>query len=102
MGDGDFIDVMKDAISAIAPGLENFGQQVGAELDRLGTQGAAELASALFSDGNSYVAYGRGQYAPSPEADMGSPVPEAPTVEPPVQEAQAVAPPVQEYGGMEM
>lgn len=102
MADGDFFDVMKDAISAIAPGLENFGQQVGAELDRLGTQGAAELASALFSDGNSYVAYGRGQYSPSPEVETGSPVQEAQTVEPPVQEAQAVAPPVQEYGGMEM
>lgn len=102
MADGDFFDVMKDAISAIAPGLENFGQQIGAELDRLGTQGAAELASALFSDGNSYVAYGRGQYTPSPDVDMGIQTQEvqAPDVQAP--EVQAVAPPVQENGGMEM
>jgi len=97
MADGDFFEVMKDAISAIAPGLENFGQDVGAELSRLSTQGAAELASALFSDGNAYVAYGRGQYSPSPEVDTGI---QAQEVQAP--EVQAVAPPVQEHGGMEM
>jgi hypothetical protein len=61
--DGGFFEVMKDAISAIAPGLENFGAEVGAEMSRMGTQGAAELASALFSDSNAYVPYGQGQQA---------------------------------------
>lgn len=105
MADGDFIQVMKDAISAIAPGLADIGQEVGAEMSRLRTQGAAELASALFSDGNAYVAYGDGQSIP--EADKGTQAQEVQTVQPPVQEVQApevqaVAPPVQEYGGMEM
>ena len=34
--------------------------EIGQELGRLGVQGSAELASALFT-GNSYVPYGRGQ-----------------------------------------
>jgi hypothetical protein len=85
---GGFIEVMKDAISAIAPGLENFGQEVGAELSRLGTQGAAELASALFSDSNAYVPYGQGQYTPS--------------IEGPEQAVLSVEAPQQERGGMEM
>jgi hypothetical protein len=91
MPDRDFIDVMKDAISAIAPGLENFGQEVGAELSRLGTQGAMEMSQALFN-GAAFTPYGPGQYTPSPEVDLGSQV----------QEVQAVQPPVQEHGGMEM
>ena len=67
MEERGFFEVMKEAITAIAPGLENFGAEVGAELSRLGTQGAAELAQALFSDSNAYVPYGRGQYTPSVE-----------------------------------
>ena len=39
-------------------------------MSRLGTQRAAELASALFSDSNAYVPYGRGSYTASPEVDM--------------------------------
>ena len=78
--EGGFFEVMKDAIAAIAPGLENFGAEVGAELGRMGTQGAAEIASALFGDSNSYVPYGQGQQAVE--------------VEPPQQQ--------QERGGMEM
>ena len=88
-GDGGFIEVMQNAIAAIAPGLENFGAEVGAEMSRLGTQGAAELASALFSDSNAYVPYGQGQYTASPEVDM-------------VQQVQAIEPPQQDRGGMEM
>jgi len=83
------MEVMKEAISAIAPGLENFGAEVGAEMGRMGTQGAAELASALFSDSNAYVPYGQGQYTASPEVDM-------------VQQVQAIEPPQQDRGGMEM
>src|ERR1700722_10757339 len=100
-GEGGFIEVMANAISAIAPGLENFGAEVGAEMSRLGPQGAAELASALFSDGNSYVAYGRGQYTPSAEVETGIQAQEVQAPEVQAPEVQAVAPPVQEYGGME-
>ena len=71
MAEGGFGEVMK-AITAIAPGLQNFVPEVGAELSRLGTQGAAALAQALFSDSNAYVPYGRGQYTPTPEVEMGA------------------------------
>jgi hypothetical protein len=37
---------------------------IGQELARMGVQGQAELASALFT-GNSYVPYGQGQNRPS-------------------------------------
>jgi len=86
MAEGNFIDVMKEAISAIAPGLENFGAEVGAEMSRLGTQGAMEMAQALFNEA-AFTPYGPGQYTPSPEVG---------------QEIQAVEPPQQERGGMEM
>ncbi len=86
--EGGFFEVMKGALSAIAPGLENFGAEVGAELGRMGTQGAAELASALFSDSNAYVPYGQGQQAPSIEGQE--------------QAVQAVEAPQMESRGMEM
>ena len=84
--EGGFFEVMKDAIGAIAPGLENFGAEVGAELGRMGTQGAAEIASALFGESNAYVAYGDGQRSievEAPQMDMGIQSPEAQSVEPP-------------------
>jgi hypothetical protein len=59
----------KEGIEAIAPGLKDFGPDVKAELSRLGTQGAMELASALFN-GSTFVPYGPGQYTPSPEHAM--------------------------------
>lgn len=37
--------------------------EIGQELARMGVQGQAELASALFT-GNSYVPYGQGQHRP--------------------------------------
>ena len=86
MAEGNFIEVMKEAISAIAPGLENFGAEVGAEMSRLGTQGAMEMAQALFNEA-AFTPYGPGQYTPSPEVG---------------QEIQGVEPPQQERGGMEM
>lgn len=51
-----------EGIRAVAPGLSlsSILSDVGSELGRLGVQGSAELASALFSS-NSYVPYGRGQ-----------------------------------------
>jgi hypothetical protein len=79
MAEGNFIDVMKEAISAIAPGLENFGAEVGAEMSRLGTQGAMEMAQALFNEA-AFTPYGPGQYTPSPEVEQAVQI-EAPQVE---------------------
>ena len=71
MAKRDFIEVMKEVMSAIAPGLENIGPEIGAELSRLGTQGAMEMAQALFN-GAAFTPYGPGQYTPTPELDQGS------------------------------
>ena len=71
MADRDFFDVMKETLGAMAPGLKNLGAEVGVELERLGTQGQMELATALFN-GSAFVPYGPGQYTPSPELDQGS------------------------------
>jgi hypothetical protein len=70
MAKRDFVEVMKEAITAIAPGLENVGPQVSAELSRLGTQGTMEMAQALFN-GAAFTPYGPGQYTPTPEVDKG-------------------------------
>jgi hypothetical protein len=43
-------------------------EEVGAEMKRLGTQGAMELANALFN-GSAFVPYGPGQYTPTPELE---------------------------------
>lgn len=61
---------------------------VGAELGRLGKQGQAEMASALFN-GNAFVPYGEGQRSPQ-SAD-------SPAVEVPVVPQQQI-----ESGGREM
>jgi len=68
MEERGFMDVMRDVIAIVAPGLENFGAEVGAEISRMGTQGAAEIASALFGGSDGYVAYGAGQQAVEVEA----------------------------------
>ena len=64
---GGFFEVMKDAIGAC----------YGGTMERVVTQGAAELASALFGESNGYVAYGDGQKSIEVEA----PQVEAPQVE---------------------
>jgi len=94
MAKRDFIEVMKEAMSAIAPGLENIGPQVSAELSRLGTQGAMEMAQALFN-GAAFTPYGPGQYTPTLELDQGSHEQVAQKAEPQVEQ-------VQERGGREM
>jgi hypothetical protein len=66
MAKRDFLQVMKEAISAIAPGLNNVGAEIGAELSRLGKQGALEMAQALFN-GAAFTPYGPGQYTPTPQ-----------------------------------
>lgn len=85
----DSLQAAKEGIQAVAPGLKDFGQETGAELSRLGTQGAMELSSALFS-GHAFVPYGPGQYTPS--------APEQ-TQEPAAEHAQEQ--PGLERGGME-
>ena len=91
----DFFEVMKETVNAIAPGLKNFGPEVGAELSRLGTQGAMEMAQALFN-GAAFTPYGPGQYTPSPEMDKGA-------MEHGVHGATTPQPaPEQERGGREM
>lgn len=65
-----FFENLKEAGTALAPGLKNLVPEVKAELSRLTTQGSMELASALFN-GNSFVPYGPGQYTPSPENEAG-------------------------------
>ena len=92
MAKRDFFEVMKEAITAIAPGLENVGAEVGAELSRLGTQGAMEMAQALFN-GAAFTPYGPGQYTPTPEVDKGSQEQEVQRIEPHQE---------QERGGREM
>jgi hypothetical protein len=66
----DFFDVMKEKLDTLAPGLKNMGPELSAELSRLGTQGALEMAQALFN-GAAFTPYGPGQYTPTPELDKG-------------------------------
>lgn len=68
----DSLAAAKDVAQAIAPGLKSFGPEVKAEMSRMGTQGAMELASALFR-GDGFVPYGPGQYTPTPEHDGPGP-----------------------------
>jgi hypothetical protein len=60
------VEAVKDATLEIAPGLKNIGPDIGAELNRLGTQGSMEFASGMWN-GNAFVPYGPGQYTPDPE-----------------------------------
>ncbi len=72
----DSLQGAKEAAQAIAPGLKNFGPEVKAESSRLVTQGAMELASALFG-GGAFVPYGPGQYTPSIDSEKAHGVPSA-------------------------
>jgi len=86
MTERGFMDVMKDVLAEIAPGLKDFVPEIKAELSRLTTQGAAELAAAIFGNG-AYVQYGAGQHRPSPEVVKENPEQEVQKPEP-VQEKQ--------------
>lgn len=46
-----FVDVMKETLAELAPGLKNAVAEVSAELNRLGKQGSLEMAQALFNGG---------------------------------------------------
>jgi hypothetical protein len=66
---------VKDAALTVAPGLENFAQDVKAEMSRQCIQTRMELASALFA-GSAFVPYGPGQYTPSVDHAQQQPEPE--------------------------
>ena len=70
MADRSFVDVMKENLVKIAPGVKNFGPEVGEELKRLGRQGSMELANTLFN-GSAFVPYGPGAYGEEPKLDNG-------------------------------
>jgi hypothetical protein len=55
-----FQDV-KGSVKEMGPEAKEAAKEIGAELGRLGVQGKAELAQALFSNSNAYVPYGQGQ-----------------------------------------
>jgi hypothetical protein len=57
---GELFSGIADVATAIAPGLGDLVPEASAELGRLGMQGAAELAGALFN-GQAYTPYGEGQ-----------------------------------------
>ena len=89
-----FVDVMRETLAELAPGLKGAVAEIGAELGRLGVQGQMEMASALFSS-NGFVPYGPGQYTPTPEVGKGSPEHE-------VQKAEPHHGQEREHGGREM
>ena len=62
----DSLKGVKEAVQAVAPGLQSLVPEFQAEMKRLGTQGAMELASVLFNQ-HGFVPYGPGQYTPSVE-----------------------------------
>jgi hypothetical protein len=51
------LKAMKESVVAAAPGLKDLVPEAKAEFSRMGTQGAMELASALFN-GSAFVPYG--------------------------------------------
>ena len=74
---------LKEALPGLS--LGKILSEVGGELGRMGVQGQAEMAAALFSESNAYVPYGRGQ---NPAEKDGVEVQKAePQPEPPQQEA---------------
>ena len=66
------LNEMKEAFQAIIESTPM--KEIGAELGRLGVQGQAEIAGALFNGSTAYVPYGAGQQAP--EAPEQAPVQE--------------------------
>lgn len=102
------MDILKDeSTTDLTPGLQNFGPEIGAELGRLGRQGATELAAALFS-GSAFTVYGPNQTTPTPEYGVETSTPEqselAPSQEAPEQgeATQEAQQPELEQGGREM
>lgn len=65
--------------------LNDILSDVGSEMGRLGTQGAAELAAALFSGNDGFVQYGAGQTPIEMERAVEAPQVEAQQIEQPSQ-----------------
>ncbi|AMV24090.1 hypothetical protein VT84_06815 [Gemmata sp. SH-PL17] len=86
------MDWLNKALEAAAARVKDIGPEVGAEFNRLGVQGAAEIANVLFT-GSGFVPYGAGQHTHAPEP---GPAQEAPQMDHQPPEHQ------QERGGMEM
>lgn len=59
-------ETAKQLFDSLRAGVREATSQIGAEMGRMGVQGAMELASAVFN-GHGFVPYGPGQYTPSPE-----------------------------------
>ena len=104
MAEGGFAEVMENALSAVVSMAGALYPESGSTMDRVVTQGAAELASALFGGSNAYVAYGDGQKSIEVEAPQVEQAQAVQISAPQEQAVQAVeAPQVQqERGGMEM
>ncbi len=81
MAERGFMDVLKEALAALAPGLKDAAAEVGAELNRLGKQGSLEMAQALFN-GGAFTPYGPGQYTPTPQVEKGGQEQEVQKTEP--------------------
>ncbi len=56
----------KTAQNTLTTTVQKMSSDIGAEVKRLGKQGAMELAAALFND-KAFVPYGPGAYANAPE-----------------------------------
>ena len=95
MSQRGFVDVMKEALAEMAPGLKGAVAEMGAELGRLGNHGRTELAAALFGGNGGFVMYGPLQNTPTPEVGKGSPEHE-------VQKAEPHHGQERERGGIEM
>jgi hypothetical protein len=97
------LEAVKEAFQAIAPGLnlDKIAGDIGTELKRLGVQGSAEIASALFGGGQSnvFVPYGAGQWVGRSGQEAGSAGTEGEQKD--AQEVQR-EPHQQERGGREM
>ena len=90
----DFLDVMKEALNKMAPGLQRMAREIDQELVRQGKQGSLELAQGIFN-GAAFTPYGPGQYTPNPDlAKGGQETSRQDDKEPPGQE--------REQGGREM
>ena len=75
-----------ESVKEALPGLSlgKILSEVGGELGRMGVQGQAEMAAALFSESNAYVPYGRGQNPAEKdgvEVQKEAPQQEAPQIE---------------------
>lgn len=58
---------MSDLANELFSGLKRMGSEISAEVSRLGTQGANEMAAALFSNSDAFVQYGPGQVTKEPD-----------------------------------